>query len=292
MAQQSNLERPELFKSFRFRWWAHRIEKALLLAGKAAEVSDYQPNITVVVRTKNDFTSLRKIIDHLNKERQSYRGRIDLVVVDTESTDGTSELAQEAGATVAKMKQMNFNYPKGINLGLEKAKNDVEIAFITVGHAQPALSNCLQAGARHFNDQKVVGVYADLVPNDNASFWEQVLYLLSPNIQRRMAAGAHKTPKLHIGAMQATGCMVRLSAWREHKFDEAYGHGGEDYIWAAWALSRGYGLICDPAVAVHHSHGLGLVNLLREIKYWITVIRTPGEFDHKKLTKHRPDLRL
>jgi len=292
MAQQSNLERPELFKSFRFRRSARRIEKALLLAGKAAEASDYQPNIAVVVRTKNDRAGLQKTIDHINKERQGYHGRIDLIVVDTESTDGTAELAKKAGATLVQIQQKDFNYPKGINLGLEKAKNDVEAVFITVGHAQLALSNCLQAGARHFKDQKVVGVYTDQTPNDNASFWEQVLFLFTPRLQRRMAAGLHRTPKLHIGAMQATGCMVRLSAWREQKFDEAYGHGGEDYIWAAWALGRGYSLIYDPAVAVHHSHRLGLINLLRQIKYWITAIRAPGDFDHKKLSKHRPDLKF
>lgn len=292
MAQQSNLERSELFKSFKFRRSARRIQKSLLLAGKAVSLSDYQPNIAVVVRTKNDRTGLQKIIGHINKERLNYRGRIDIIVVDTESSDGTLQLAREAGATLVKIQQKDFDYPKSINLGLEKAKNDVEVAFITVGHAQPALNNCLQAGARHFKDQKVIGVYTDQVPGANASFWEQALYLLSPNIQNRMAAGAHKTPDLHSGVMQATGCMVRLSTWRQHKYDETYGRGGEDYVWAEWALGRGYSLIYDPAVAVHHSHGLGLINLLRQIKYWMAIIKFPGDFDHKKLTKHRPDLRL
>lgn len=291
MAQQSNLERPELFRPRWFRGRASRIKKSLLAAGRAAEGSDYQPNIAVIARTKNDRGGLQKIIDHVNNERRSYRGRIDLIVVDTESTDGTVELAQKAGATVVKMRQKDFSYPKSINLGLEKVKNDIEVGFITVGHAQPALSNCLRAGVRHFQDAKVVGVHADQVVNDNASFWEQALYLLSLNIQRRMNGGARQTTRAHAGVMQATGCMVRVSTWRAHKFDEAYGHGGEDYVWGVWALKNGHKLIFDPAVATHHSHGVGFINLLRQIKYWVTIIMTPGDFDHKKLAKHRPDLK-
>ena len=292
MPTEVRLTKPELYKSLSFKRSAGKLRSYVLSAGRQAQSeAGYQPNIALLVRTMNDRENLQKLIEHIDNERKDYAGRIDLIVVDTESKDGTKELAQAAGGTLVNMKQKDFSYPKSINLGMAKVKPDVEAVFITVGHAFPALSNCLAAAARHFKDKKVVAVYTDQLPGENASFWEQIIYLGSPNIQRRMSLGPHITPGKHAGLTQATGSMVRLSAWKEHHFDEAYGHGGEDYVWGLWALKRGYRLVFDPAVAMHHTHGLGPINFARQLRYWLRIILKPGDFDQQKLYKHRPDLR-
>ncbi len=291
MQSPTRLNKPELFKRFPYGFVRLLPKLMLRAANQAAADNGYQPNIAVVVRTRNDRPGLEKIIKHIKNEQQHYKGRIDLIVVDTESTDGTAEAAAKSGASLVKIKQANFNYPKGINLGLAAAKPDVEAAFVTVGHAEPALSNCLAAGARHFADQQVAGVYSDYLPDSNASFWERLTYFFNLGIVIRMRHGAHETSKTHGGIMQAVCCFVRISAWHKYPFDEAYGHGGEDVEWARQAFKNGHLLIYDPAVAVYHSHGLGLRNYLHQVRHWAYIYRHPGEFDTKKIHAHRPDLR-
>jgi GT2 family glycosyltransferase len=169
-------------------------------------------------------------------------------------------------------------------------KSDVEAAFITVGHARPAVNICLQAGIRHFKDPKLVAVYADQVPHQNATTFEKSLYYFSWPIYRRLKKGAHAITKVHAGMTQGTGCMIRIKTWQEHKFDEAYGHGGEDLAWGRWAVKAGHGLIYDPAVITHHSHGLSFINFMRQIRYWIYIAFNKGEFSTQKVMRYRPDL--
>jgi GT2 family glycosyltransferase len=81
-----------------------------------------------------------------------------------------------------------------------------------------------------------------------------------------------------------------MDAWREHNFDEAYGHGGEDLAWGRWALKAGHRLIYDPAVITHHSHGLGPINFARQLRYWAYIAVRKGKFKQEKVAKYRPDL--
>ncbi|HET9722047.1 MAG TPA: glycosyltransferase [Candidatus Saccharimonadales bacterium] len=285
------LECPQLFKKFPTGLLGRQLARYILHAGQQALADGFKPiNIAVVVRTKNDRPDLLKIIENIKSERRYYPARIDLVVVDTESTDGTLELAGQAGATIVRMKQDGFDYPKSINLGLKAVKKDVVAVFITVGHARPALNICFGASARHFADPEVVGVYSDNLPNANASFWERIFYYLAAPIFIRMRAGAHKIKKVRLGAMQGTSCAVRVSTWQKHPFDENFAHGGEDLEWARQAFSRGETMVFDPVLTVHHSHGLNLVNFLKQVRYWQNVARQPGEFQQKQLANYRPDL--
>src|SRR5207237_1193255 len=97
MPEKARLERPDLFKKFKFQTLASRLERRLLEHGqKASQSLDYQPNIAVVIRTKNDLSDLRAWIEHIERARQDYKGRIDLIVVDTYSTDGSVELAKQS----------------------------------------------------------------------------------------------------------------------------------------------------------------------------------------------------
>lgn len=291
MSQEVKLARPEVFDNFWLPYFSHRQRRAILAAAKQAGNNlDYQPNIAIIIRTKNDKAGLEAIIRHVENEKRFCKSRIDLVVVDTESTDGTVELAKKAGARLVSIRQKDFNYSKGINVGFEVLKPDVEAAFVTVGHALPAVNICLQAAVRHFKDPQVVAVYADGTPNANATVWEKALYYFSSGIYRRLKRGAHITKRMHPGLTQGTNCMVRVKIWRQHPFDEAYAHGGEDLAWGRWALKAKHRLIYEPAVVVHHSHGLGLVNFVRQFKYWIYISIRKGEFKQEKIARYRPDL--
>jgi glycosyltransferase involved in cell wall biosynthesis len=277
-------ERPELFDDEIAPSLQVVRDMLELRAEEASADAAYQPNIALLARTKNHVEGLRRIVNHVRRQREAYDGRIDICAVDTESTDGTVELAEKADITLVSMGQDIFSYPLAMNVGLSVVKRDVVATFITDGYALPVLKNCLSGGVRHFRDENVVGVFGHSVPHENASYSEKVGW------QPLYCEPAYRltTPE-EWGVMSGSSCMVRMQTWRnEHRFDEAYGAGGEDGEWGTWAIEAGYGIIRDPVLAVHHSHGLDELHYKRHMEHYQT--KGPRPFDQADIRARRPDL--
>src|SRR5690606_14797066 len=135
-------------------------------------------------------------------------------------------------------------------------------------------------------DEAVTGAYGKVVAHENASIWERLVFSRS----KRISAEAEQITEMATGVFGATNCMIRMDTWRNHPFDERYAAGGEDTAWARSALERGEVIVRDPALAVHHSHGLGLVNFVKQMQHWREVSAEPQDFDTHRVSRRRPDL--
>jgi hypothetical protein len=95
-----------------------------------------------------------------------------------------------------------------------------------------------------------------------------------------------------MGALAGTGAMIAKSAWQElGRFDLRYETGGEDTALAKLMLKNGFGIVLEPALTVHHSHGLGLRNSVKQELHQLQTVRSPKQFDRQELLERRPDLR-
>lgn len=231
----------------------------------------YEPNIAIIVRSKNDEHHVPRLLNAIKKARETYGARIDTIFVDTESGDHTLNQAREFGASVVSIDQDNFTYPKSLNIGLSTVANDIELAFLTVGHAVPISNNFIKLGAQHFKNPKVSGVYGVTVPDNNATRTEKLF-------TARYNDSPHNISRVKMGVLGATNAMIRMESWREYPFDETYAGGGEDTEWARQALKRGENIIFDPALNVRHSHGLGLLSSVRQWLHWRRVFKGPTVF--------------
>lgn len=237
----------------------------------------YEPTTAIIVRSKNDQQYISRLLDVIKKARETYSGRIDMVFVDTESHDATPDHARQFGASVVSISQNKFTYPKSLNIGLSSIAEDVEAAFLTVGHAVPTSSNFIKSGVRHFKDPKVSGVYGITVPDDTASRTEKLFAAHYKNEVRNIS-------HVSMGVFGATNAMIRMAAWREHPFDETFAGGGEDTEWARQALKRGESIIFESGLNVRHSHGLGPIGSVRQWLHWRKVFRGPTALERSKLT--------
>ena len=245
---------------------------------------DYQPNIAVLIRTRNNASTLPFILDHVAQLKQNYQGRVDTLLVDTESTDMTVQHAKAFGATVIPLEQNTFTYPGSLNIGLAAVKDDVEATFLTVGHARPIASVAIAAAVQPFADLRVSGVYGTTAPNFNASLTEKLFF--RPHFTSRREAD----DPYAMGLFGATNAMIRMDTWQCHPFDEAYAGGGEDTAWARSAIERDEAIVFEPLASVYHSHGVSPVNALRQWMHWQKVRRMATAFDSEKLFARRPDL--
>lgn len=70
-----------------------------------------------------------------------------------------------------------------------------------------------------------------------------------------------------------------------------YETGGEDTALAKLMLKNGFGIVLEPALTVHHSHGLGLRDSVKQELHQLQTVRAPKQFDRQELLECRPDLR-
>ena len=242
------------------------------------------PDVSVVIRTKNDAATIGRLLDDL--ENQDFGGKLQTILVDTESTDGTVEIAQQRGATVISIKQADFTYPKALNLGFEAAKYAYVLTL--VGHSRLASSQMLH-GLTLWQSPKLGGIYGVTLPNKNATYteWFGAYVLGIPKLLKPMEAS--KDPGM--GILAANCSIVSKKAWESlGGYNEAFAAGAEDNDLAKRMMAAGWTIMREPIISVHHSHGLGPINALRQFKYWSKILK-PQPFDHKKLLTYRPDLR-
>ena len=95
-----------------------------------------------------------------------------------------------------------------------------------------------------------------------------------------------------MGVLAANCAMIAKGAWQElGGFDERYQAGGEDTALANSMLKNGYEVVKEPAMSVHHSHGLGLRDYVKQQVHQLQMLGVPQEFNRQELLGRRPDLR-
>lgn len=244
------------------------------------------PDITVVIRTKNDMKHLERLFADIHA--QEFTGAVEIIVVDTNSTDGTPEFARAQGAHVITLSQEAFTYPRALNLGFEAATHPYVVTL--VGHSSFSNRYMFKALAQHMQDEKFGGYCSFPLPNWNARWPEILGVALWP---QAVWSRVKKVKKSHGGLLAANCSIVSHAAWKRlGGYDERYAGGGEDTALARAMIAAGYSIYIEPACTVYHSHGLGFLNAARQMLHWAQVAGTkPQTFNTDKVHARRPDLR-
>jgi GT2 family glycosyltransferase len=243
------------------------------------------PDVSIVIRSKNNIAQLGGLFDDL--EAQSFDGGVELIVVDTESNDGAPLLAKAFGAEVLTISQADFSYPKALNMGFGAASNPWVLSL--VDHSLLAHDQTLRLPSRCAQYPNIAAVSGITLPNANASKTE--LMASAALLAGEMRRPARISAKTGMGIMATNASFIRRDAWRDAGgFDESYGAGGEDGALAREILARGRDILIDPAMAVHHTHGLSLGDSLKQLRYW-SGLGKPRAFSKQELAVYRPELR-
>ncbi len=243
------------------------------------------PNVSVVIRSQNNARQLQGLLDDISK--QDFRSKIEVIVVDTESTDGTIEVAKKFGARIISIPQADFSYPKALNLGFAAASHAWIFSF--VDHSLLTSNQTFRIATRAASQTEIGGVWGLNLPNANATPSERLAMALG--FPSRMRRPAYSATKMEPGILAANSSLYSKKAWETlGGFDESYGAGGEDSALAAAMMRAGYHIIVDPAMSVHHTHGTGFIDSLKQFRYWFTLGK-PQAFSRARLANFRKELR-
>jgi hypothetical protein len=93
----------------------------IALWSEAAKADSRDPDVSIVIRSRNNVSDLSALIDDL--EGQLYSGEVEIIVVDSESRDGSAEHARLRGATVVRISQSDYSHPYALNAGFRVAQH-------------------------------------------------------------------------------------------------------------------------------------------------------------------------
>ncbi len=204
-----------------------------------------------------------ELFAHLSRHLQLVRDRhgVEVVVIDSGSSDGTAEDAERAGFRVHRIPPAEFGHGRTRNLGLRLATGDV-VCFLT-HDVLPCTFDWPLRFAEALRDPTVAGVYGRQVPHDASTMEMFFVALNYPETPLRFdprPGGHHPRPGrvLFSNAFSA----VRRDLALRIPFPERASY-SEDLIWAHTVLAAGYSLRYEPAAEALHAHVYGFRGLFR-----------------------------
>ena len=131
-----------------------------------------ETTIGVVIRTLNEAELIGTCLETLRRQRSRFE--LDVLVVDSGSTDATLEIARSCGARILELPPGDFDYSKSLNDGIGQVRGD--LVLILSAHAVPVDEHWVERMTAPFEDPRVAGVASRQRPWDDAP-WREVLRL-------------------------------------------------------------------------------------------------------------------
>ena len=197
-------------------------------------------NCSVVIRAYNEAAHISSLLEGLSRQTLH---NLEVILIDSGSTDSTVEQAVAAGAKVLHVPPEEFTFGRSLNLGLAAAT--CELAVIASAHVYPVYPDWLERLLEPFNDPQVVLTYGKQRAPATANFSEQQVY-------RRWYPEYSELRQTNPFCNNANAA-IRLSAWKQHPYDETL-TGLEDLAWAKWALDEGHSIAYVAEAEIFHIH--------------------------------------
>jgi rhamnosyltransferase len=215
--------------------------------------------ISVVIPVKNGGSDLVRCLEGI--AAQEIDDEVEVVVVDSGSSDGSADRARAAGAVVTEIPAVEFGHGTTRNLAVRIARGDM-----LVFTSQDAVADderwlaTLTTAAR---SPGVAGAYGRQLPHPGArppeQFFLDFLYGPSPRVQR-LEAGTALTFEATLFS-NANAAIPRL-VLDEFPFREDMTM-SEDQEWSRRVLRAGMALVYEPRAAVRHSHAYTIRSAFR-----------------------------
>ncbi len=216
--------------------------------------------ISVVIPVKDGGEDLVRCLTAIGD--QDVGEEVEVVVVDSGSSDSSPERARSLGARVHVIAAEDFNHGATRNLGARLTHGDV-LVFISQD-AFPLGSDWLaRLTAPLRQDDRVAGTYGRQVAHVDASPSERFFldFLYGPTSRHQRAAGASEL-SMDTTLFSNVNAAIRRDVFERFAFVEDIIM-SEDQEWARRVLLAGYGLRYVAEAAVAHSHPYTIVQAFR-----------------------------
>lgn len=197
-------------------------------------------NCSIVIRAYNEGRYIGRLLEGI---RQQTIKDVEIILVDSGSTDETVPIAESCGAQIVRIPSTEFTFGRSLNFGIQAATR--ELIVIASAHVYPVYPDWLESILRPFENSTVALTYGKQRGPESAYFSEQQIYhRWYPEVSKPQQATAF---------CNNANAAIRKSLWEKNRYDETL-TGLEDLAWAKWAKEQGYEIAYVPDAEIIHVH--------------------------------------
>lgn len=197
-------------------------------------------NCSIIIRAYNEERHIGRLLEGIR--HQTLRD-VEIILVDSGSTDSTVEITESHGAHVVRIPPEEFTFGRSLNYGIREAA--CEYVVIASAHVYPVYPDWLAALLHPLLDTRVALSYGKQRAPFSAKFSEkQIFHQWYPEIGK-----LHQETAFCNNANAA----IRRSLWAKNPYDETL-TGLEDLAWAKWVQEQGNEISYVAEAEVIHTH--------------------------------------
>jgi rhamnosyltransferase len=198
--------------------------------------------ISVIIRTLNEERYLEELLVKIS-EQSTENHHVEVVIVDSGSTDSTLEIAKKYKCRITKITKADFTFGRSLNIGCDYADGKY-LVFIS-GHCIPATNTWLHELVMPLCTANIVYTYGKQIGRDSTKFSERQLF-------HKYFPDESSLPQEGFFCNNANSAICK-DVWEKYKFDEQL-TGCEDMYLAQKLVKDGMKLGYVATATVYHIH--------------------------------------
>jgi rhamnosyltransferase len=221
------------------------------------------PDLSIVILTHNGSQDIREVLTGIYDQKTS--ASYEVMVIDSESTDGTTRLVRDFPVRLIEIKKAEFSHPRTRNFACQQARGECVILMTqdAIPYNQLWLDNLVKPLA---TDLRVAGTYSRQLPRPgcNPSEMRDIYTGAGPIRQVKSVDPADDYQKQNYEAhlydfiqFSNVSACYRKTVLQKFPFNERLVM-VEDMEWCKQVIEAGYMVIYEPTSVVLHSHNHSL----------------------------------
>jgi len=199
-----------------------------------------KPTCSIVIRAYNEEKHIGRLLTGIFQ--QTVRD-VQVILVDSGSTDSTVDIAGQFPVEVVHIKPEDFSFGYSLNQGIARCKADI-VVFASA-HVYPVYPDWLEKLIHPFEKPQVAVTYGKQRGMETTKFSEHIIF--------QQWFPDHSVKRQDHPFCNNANAAIRRELWEQHPYDENI-PALEDLAWANWAQKQGYQIAYVSEAEIIHVH--------------------------------------
>ena len=197
---------------------------------------------SIIIRCYNEEQHIGRLLSGIMKQTVQ---DIEIIVVDSGSTDATVSIASRYPVKILSIKPNEFSFGRALNIGCQAASG--EFLVIASAHVYPVYQDWLEHLLAPFADPTVALTYGKQRGCETTQYSEhQIFATWFPHQLNALQKQEHPF-------CNNANAAIRRDLWQQYPYNE-YLTGLEDLDWAKRVMQAGYQIAYVPEAEIIHVH--------------------------------------
>ncbi len=195
---------------------------------------------SIVIRAYNEAKDIGRLLEGIKQQNLE---DIEIILVDSGSSDETVSIAESYDAKIVHISPEEFTFGRSLNYGVEAATG--EFIINVSAHCYPVYPDWLEQLIKPFEDENLAVSYGKQRGGTTNQYSEHQFF-------RQYFSDISQPRQGHPYSHNANAA-IRRSLWEQRPYNEQL-TGLEDLAWSSWAMEEGYGIAYIAEAEIIHLH--------------------------------------